>query len=274
MAVYALGDIQGCLSSLQQLLDKLNFDPAQDRLWFVGDLVNRGPQSLETLRYIRGLGDSAITVLGNHDLHMMAIAQGLRQQTYKDNLDDVLRAPDRDELFDWMRQQPLLHYDAALDFTMVHAGLSPAWDLAEARRCAAEVESVLRSDDYQLFITRMYGDEPNRWDDTVTGVERWRYIINCFTRLRFCDAAGRLSLKENGAPQQHEDLTPWFRMPGRRSSGLRIVFGHWSTLGRYHGENVYCLDSGCVWGGEMTALRLDGRPDWVSVPCPPACVPG
>jgi len=259
------------LTSLQQLLDKLNFDPARDRLWFVGDLVNRGPQSLQTLRFIHGLGDAAITVLGNHDLHMMAIAQGLRQQTDRDNIDAVLTAPDRDELFDWMRRQPLMHHDSDLNFTMVHAGFSPDWDLDEARRCAAEVESVLRADDYQQFITHMYGDEPSRWNNDSRGIERWRYIVNCFTRLRFCDADGRLALKEKGAPADHGDLLPWFRVPGRRSRELRIVFGHWSTLGRFHGDGVYCLDSGCVWGGEMTALRLDGVPLWHSVPCPVAC---
>lgn len=272
MAVFALGDIQGCLSSLQCLLDKLEFDPGRDRLWFVGDLVNRGPQSLETLRFVRGLGNAAITVLGNHDLHMMAISQGLRQQTRRDNLDAVLTAPDRDELFDWMRRQPLLHHDNELNFTMVHAGFSPNWDLRAAQACAAEVEGVLRSENYQQFIEQMYGDEPDRWSDDVHGVERWRYIVNCFTRLRFCDADGRLSLREKGAPEQHQELIPWFRVPGRRSQDLRIIFGHWSTLGRYHADNVYCLDSGCVWGAEMTALRLDSpQPEWTMVPCPLAC---
>ena len=271
MATYAIGDIQGCLTSLQALLAKIDFDPERDCLWLVGDLVNRGPQSLETLRFVRELGDAAVMVLGNHDLHMLAIAQGLRPQTRSDNLDDVLTAPDRQELFEWMRHQPLLHHDAGLGFTMVHAGLSPHWDLAEARQCAAEVEAVLRSDDYQSFITQMYGDEPDRWSADGGGVERWRYIINCFTRLRFCDPDGRLVLKEKGAPQQQPTLIPWFKVPGRRSASERIVFGHWSTLGMYHGDGVYCLDSGCVWGGSMTALRLDDEPEWISVPCTAAC---
>lgn len=271
MAVYAIGDIQGCLSSLQSLLDKVKFDPGSDRVWFVGDLVNRGPQSLETLRFIRGLGDSAITVLGNHDLHMMAISQGLRPQTHRDNISDVLAAPDRDELFDWIRRKPLMHHDATLGFTMVHAGFSPSWDLHEAQCCAAEVESVLQSSDYRKFISQMYGDEPRRWEGNVTGIERWRYIVNCFTRLRFCDVDGRLTLKEKGSPSQHEGLLPWFQVPGRKSVDLRIVFGHWSTLGRYQGDNVYCLDSGCVWGGEMTALRLDGELEWHGIPCVSAC---
>ena len=271
MATYAIGDIQGCLSALQRLLEKLDFDVSRDCLWFVGDLVNRGPQSLATLRFIRDLDDAAITVLGNHDLHMMAISQGLRPQTHRDNIDDVLSAPDRDELFDWIRKKPLMHHDDSLGFTMVHAGFSPSWDLPEAQRCATEVESVLRSNNYQQFITRMYGDEPSRWSDDVSGIDRWRYIVNCFTRLRFCDQDGRLTLKEKGAPSEHDGLLPWFQVPGRESADLRIVFGHWSTLGRYQGNNVFCLDSGCVWGGEMTALRLDGKPKWFSVPCSPVC---
>lgn len=276
MAVYAIGDLQGCLSSLQRLLDKIKFDPAQDKLWFVGDLVNRGPESLATLRFVRDLGDAAVTVLGNHDLHMMAIAQGLRQQTSKDNLDDILHASDREALFDWIRRKPLLHHDASLDFTMVHAGFSPGWDLPTAQQCAREVEAVLASEAYSDFICQMYGDEPDRWQEDVTGINRWRYIINCFTRLRFCDAQGRLVLKAKGSPASHPQLIPWFQIPGRKSEQVRIVFGHWSTLGRYHANNVYCLDSGCVWGGEMTALRLDVAPgdifpDWESVSCSAAC---
>jgi len=273
MAVYAIGDLQGCLSSLQKLLDRLAFDTAADRLWLVGDLVNPGPQSLETLRFVRDLGDAVTTVLGNHDLHLLAIAQGLRPHTDKDNITDILAAPDRDELFDWLRRQPLLHHDPGLGFTMVHAGLAPDWDLVTAQRCAREVETVLASDDYRGFIAEMYGDEPDYWQADVKGVERWRYIVNCFTRLRFCDSSGRLALKAKGAPEQHAGLVPWFRVPGRRHAGLRIVFGHWSTLGAHHEDDVYCLDSGCVWGRSMTALRLDGAPEWFSVPCPQACPP-
>ena len=271
MAVYAIGDLQGCLTPLRRLLDKLNFDPVTDRLWFVGDLVNRGPESLETLRYVQALGAAAITVLGNHDLHMIAISQGLRRQTSKDNLDDILGAPDRDELFDWIRHKPLLHHDVALNFTMVHAGFSPGWDLLTAQQCAHEVEAVLAGDDYTDFIRVMYGDEPDYWQSEAEGYNRWRYIINCFTRLRFCDARGRLALKAKGTPQDHPKLVPWFEVPGRRNADVRIVFGHWSTLGRYNGNNVYCLDSGCVWGGEMTAMRLDAALDWTSVPCDVAC---
>jgi len=271
MAVYAIGDLQGCLPSLQELLERLHFDPGQDRLWFVGDLVNRGPKSLETLRFVRDLGDAATTVLGNHDLHLLAIAQGLRPHTGKDNITDILVAPDRDELFDWIRRQPLMHHDPELEFTLVHAGLAPDWDLASAQQCAREVEAILVSDDYRDFIADMYGDEPDYWQADVGGMQRWRYIINCFTRLRFCDHDGRLALKAKGAPQQHPKLLPWFRVPGRRNADLRIVFGHWSTLGAYHEDNIYCLDSGCVWGREMTALRLDAEPEWVSVACPEAC---
>lgn len=272
MAVYAIGDVQGCLASLKKLLDHLCFDDRHDRLWFVGDLVNRGPQSLATLRFIKNLGDVASVVLGNHDLHMLAVAQGLRPPTPQDTLTEILQAPDRVELFDWVRTRPLLHHDADLGYTMVHAGLSPQWDLAQASQCAREVEDILSAEQYQDFIAHMYGDEPDFWSAEVGGIERWRYIVNCFTRLRYCDRQGRLVLSAKGKPgQQHAGLTPWFNVAGRKSAALNIVFGHWSTLGCYHEPGVYALDSGCVWGGSLTALRLTGQAQWFSVACEASC---
>jgi len=276
MAIYAIGDVQGCFDELMALLDKINFDTRNDQLWFAGDLVNRGPKSLQTLRFVKDLGDAAVTVLGNHDLHMIAIAQGLREQTCKDNISDVLNAPDRNELFNWVRKLSLLHHDERLGYTMVHAGLPPQWDLAMAQSCAAEVEAVLQADDYPLFISQMYGDEPDCWPVDLSGVDRWRFIINSFTRLRFCDAEGRLVLSEKGAPgSQAKGIFPWFDVPGRRSAEMKIIFGHWSTLGQ-HGQldqhGLYALDTGCIWGGSLTAMRLDcKKPEWVNIQCKAQC---
>ena len=274
MAVYAIGDVQGCYDQLRRLLDLLNFDPVSDRLWLVGDLVNRGPRSVETLQYVMGLGKSAVTVLGNHDLHVMALAMGLRKHSPRDQIDSLLSHKERDVLFDWLRRQPLLHHDDSLGYTMVHAGLAPEWDLDTARRCAREVESVLESDQCHDLIRAMYGDEPDRWSSDVRGIDRWRFIINCFTRIRYCDAQGRLVLKDKGPPRDAPaGLVPWFQVPSRKSRDLKIIFGHWSTLGRYDGDGVYCIDSGCVWGGALTALRIDRTPQWHSIPCPESCPP-
>lgn len=269
MAVYAIGDIQGCYDQLCALLELIEFDPACDRLWFAGDLVNRGPQSLPTLRFIKGLGSTATVVLGNHDLHVMALSMGLRKPSAHDHIDELLNAPDREELFDWLRFRPLLHHDAGLGYTMVHAGMAPQWDLKTAQQCAREIEQVLQADDYQGFIVQMYGDEPARWNSDVKGVERWRFIINSFTRLRYCDEQGRLSLVDKSPPgKQAPGLTPWFNVPGRRSADLKIIFGHWSALGRHEENNTFCLDSGCIWGGALTAMRLDSEPVWTSLACP------
>lgn len=275
MAVYAIGDVQGCHRELMTLLALLEFDPDSDRLWFVGDLVNRGPGSLEVLRFVKSLGDRAVTVLGNHDLHLLAVATGTREPGPGDTFDAVLAAPDRDELIDWLRRQPLLHHDATLGYTLIHAGLPPQWDLAQAARCAGEVESMLRSDSYTDFLCDMYGGKPDLWSEELRGTDRLRFILNCFTRLRFCDADGRIHLKEKGSPfGRGDELRPWFDIPGRASADLKLVFGHWSTLGRYHAPGVFALDSGCIWGGALTALHLDGEPEWVSLPCPGYCRPG
>ncbi len=268
MAVYAIGDVQGCFDELQELLEQLSFK-AGDTLWFTGDLVNRGPKSLDTLRFIKNLGARAITVLGNHDLHLLAVAAGCEAYRRGDTFDDVLNAPDRDELLNWLRACPLLHHDDESGFTLIHAGLPPQWDLAQARACAQEVETVLRAADYAEFLREMYGDRPRVWSEPLNGWDRLRFITNCFTRLRYCSAQGELALKEKGAPgTQPEGYLPWFEVPGRRNANLKIIFGHWSTLDVYPATNVFPLDGGCVWGGGLLALRLDGsRSERVRLEC-------
>lgn len=259
MSVYAISDVQGCYDALRTLLDKLQFDPNKDKLWFAGDLVNRGPQSLEVLRYVKSLGDCALTVLGNHDLHLLAVEAGIKKKDT--DLKEILAAPDRHELIEWLRQQPLLHHDPALGYTLVHAGVSPQWDLATAQACARELETVLRSEDYREFLKVMYGDGPRKWHWWLFGKRRLRYICNCFTRIRYCTRDGKLALQEKGAPgTQPKKYVPWFEVPKRASQDLRLVFGHWSTLGAYHAPGIYALDTGCVWGGALTALELTADP--------------
>jgi bis(5'-nucleosyl)-tetraphosphatase (symmetrical) len=276
VAVYAIGDVQGCFTALSALLDKLRFDPARDRLWFVGDLVNRGPDSLTTLRFVRDLGERAVTVLGNHDLHLLAVAAGKAKPKRRDTLAEILAAPDRDALLDWLRQRPLLHHDAALGYTLVHAGLLPQWDLALAERCAREVEAVLRGPRCTNFFEHMYGNLPDHWNESLHGDDRLRVIVNGLTRLRYCDLEGAMDLHQKGPPGTHPpDLLPWFRIPQRRSAALRVVFGHWSTLGSYRGDNVLALDSGCVWGEHLTAVRLDSAtPEFTSIACEPRHIAG
>jgi bis(5'-nucleosyl)-tetraphosphatase (symmetrical) len=273
MTVYAIGDVQGCHDDLRRLLERVRFDAAVDRLWFVGDLVNRGPDSLSVLRFIRDLGDRATAVLGNHDLHLLAVAAGIDKVKGGDTFDAVLSAPDRDELLGWLRHRPLLHVDSNLGFALLHAGLPPQWSLAEAGACAGEVESVLRGPNFAEFFQNMYGDLPDRWDESLRGWDRLRFIVNCFTRLRYVDDAGRILLKAKGAPEANRHLTPWFRAGTRKSGSQRIVFGHWSTLGLVMEHNVYALDTGCVWGGALTALRLDATPVPIAIDCAGACKP-
>lgn len=257
MAVYAVGDLQGCLQSLEKLLEALRFDPVADRLWMVGDLVNRGPQSLETLRFVRSLETSAICVLGNHDLHLLAIGAGVTRPRRGDTLEAVLTAPDAPELLDWLRFRPLLHHDASLGWTMVHAGLPPQWDLDCAMACAAEVEVKLRTEPERLFHA-MYGDLPDLWSEELMGSARQRFIINAFTRMRYVDSKGRLDHDCKTSPDQAPDnLIPWFRSPSRRTQTARILFGHWSTLGLINETNLIALDTGCVWGGTLSAVQLD-----------------
>ncbi len=274
MAIYAIGDVQGCFDELLALLEKVRFDPRHDRLWFAGDLVNRGAKSLEVLRFVKGLGDGAITVLGNHDLHLLAVVQGRRSPLAKDRMEAILSAPDRDELCDWLRQQPLIHRDESLGYVMLHAGLPPQWSLDEAMMRAAEVEQVLRSGDSAEFINQMYGNEPAQWSAQLSGWGRLRFITNCFTRLRFCDEQGRLELNEKGAPgNQPEGYRPWFELRDHQSDHQQILFGHWSTLKMRLPGNVHALDTGCVWGGRLSALRIDGEPQWTDVMCRTICDP-
>jgi bis(5'-nucleosyl)-tetraphosphatase (symmetrical) len=240
----------------------------RDRLWFVGDLVNRGPDSVACLRYVKSLGDAAVTVLGNHDLHLLCVAAGLERARARDTLDAVLGAPDREELLAWLRHRPLLHVEGG--FALVHAGLLPEWTVARARELAAEVEAVLRSRDYRDLLSRMYGDQPSRWSEALAGVDRLRVVINAMTRLRVCDADGAMALGFKGEPgDKHASLTPWFDIAGRRSRDHAIVCGHWSALGVMVRPDLMSLDSGCVWGRSLTAVRLDDR-RLFSVACPPA----
>jgi bis(5'-nucleosyl)-tetraphosphatase (symmetrical) len=261
MAIYAIGDVQGCDAELGALLKTIRFSADRDRLWFVGDLVNRGPESLQALRRIRALGDAATVVLGNHDLHLLAVALGQSRTRSGDTLEAILAAPDRDALLEWLGHRPLLHHDRSLNLVLLHAGLAPQWDLATAEACAREVEHALRHDPKRLF-EQMYGDEPSRWDDRLVGAERLRFAVNCFTRLRYVDSDGRLALRVKGSPKKSQTLSllPWFEAAGVRWRGPRIVFGHWSTLGFFRNDHVVGLDTGCVWGGSLTALRLD-QPD-------------
>ncbi len=266
MPVYAIGDIQGCYDPLLKLLEKIHFDPSADQLWFAGDLVNRGPKSLETLRFIKSLGKSAVCVLGNHDLHLLATALKQRKLKPKDSLAAILAAPDRDELLEWLRHRPLMHSDRG--FHLLHAGLAPQWDIHTAQKLARQAEKVFRSDRYAEFFHHMYGDKPDIWSKTLNSMEQTRFVVNCFTRMRFCDAAGRLDFKYNGPPgSQPQHLLPWFSIPERKSRDSTLIFGHWSALGYYHGHNCYAIDTGCLWGGQLTALKLGKKIKKFSVNC-------
>jgi bis(5'-nucleosyl)-tetraphosphatase (symmetrical) len=254
------------------LLDVARFDPAQDRLWFVGDLVNRGPASLACLRFVKSLGDRAITVLGNHDLHLVCVAEGIEKRRKRDTLDDVLAAPDRDELVAWLRTRPLMHVEG--EFALVHAGVLPEWDVARALQLAREVQARLSGAEYRTFLVRMYGDDPTHWEDSLEGDDRLRLIVNAMTRLRVCDGNGSMVLKFKGEPTEtSEKWTPWFDMPERRSRDHTMVCGHWSALGVRLRPDLLSLDSGCVWGRSLTAVRLEDRQVF-SVGCtPPPAAP-
>ncbi|MGH8031858.1 MAG: symmetrical bis(5'-nucleosyl)-tetraphosphatase [Luteimonas sp.] len=259
MAVWAIGDLQGCYDPTRRLLDRIRFDPTVDRLWFCGDLVNRGGESLQTLRLVHSLRDSAVTVLGNHDLSLLAIAERREDEQRKVNADlqGVLFAPDRDILIDWLRTQPLVHADRSLGWMMVHAGLAPKWTTQLAEAHAREVEAILRGGDYRGLFKQMYGDRPP-WSSTLTGPDRHRAIINAFTRMRYCTPRGRIAFDEKNAPgTQQPGLYPWYDVPGRAERDLKIVCGHWSTLGLFIGHGVHAIDTGAVWGGTLTALQLD-----------------
>ncbi|MBS1189109.1 MAG: Bis(5nucleosyl)-tetraphosphatase, ApaH [Rhodocyclaceae bacterium] len=259
MATYAIGDIQGCFDSFRRLLDLCAFDPARDRLWLVGDLVNRGPRSLETLRFVKALGTSAITVLGNHDLYLLMVAEGgVKYRAKDDTLEAILAAPDREELLDWLRHRPLCHVENG--YCLVHAGLLPQWTADQARALAREVEAALAGPRYREFILNLWGSDPASWSEHLTGWERLRVIVNAMTRMRFCTPEGIMEFHTKGeVAQAPAGYLPWFEVPGRRSAETVLVTGHWSALGLKLLPNLLALDSGCLWGGHLTALRLEDR---------------
>jgi bis(5'-nucleosyl)-tetraphosphatase (symmetrical) len=258
MATYAIGDLQGCFSPLEKLLAQIAFDPVRDRLWFTGDLVNRGPTSLEVLRFVKSLGDRAITVLGNHDLHLLTLDAGFAKKREDDTLDEILAAPDREELLDWLRTQPMAHRED--EYLLVHAGLLPAWSTTQALDLAAEVEEVLCGKNYESFLEQLYGSRPDRWDRELRGIDRLRVVVNAMTRLRFCSADGVMEFKTKGeADAPPPGFMPWFEVPGRAAADTSIIFGHWSALGLLLRPNLLGLDTGCVWGGALTAIRLEDR---------------
>ena len=260
MATYAVGDLQGCLEPLQCLLKQVAFDPQADRLWLVGDLVNRGPQSLETLRFLYSIRQSLVCVLGNHDLHLLAAGHNIERLKKNDTLREILDAPDRKELLDWLRQQKLMHYDEIRDIALVHAGIPPQWSLRKALKCAAEVEAALRDDNLLTpYLDGMYGNEPAKWNSDLKGVTRLRVITNYFTRMRFCTSEGKLDLKgKEGADTAPPGYAPWFKYKERKTRGLKIIFGHWAALeGQCNEPGVFALDTGCVWGGAMTLYNVD-----------------
>ncbi|HSG59773.1 MAG TPA: symmetrical bis(5'-nucleosyl)-tetraphosphatase [Woeseiaceae bacterium] len=261
MAIYAIGDLQGCYDPLRRLLDAVRFDPGADRLWLVGDLVNRGPKSLKTLRFVKSLGDSAIIVLGNHDLHFLALASGaIHASSRFESLEKTLEASDRDELADWLRHRPLAHYDKSIGTLLVHAGTHPEWSVKKTLARAAEVEEALRAPDYAKLLGKMYGNTPVAWSGQLTGYKRLRFIINCLTRMRMMTASLRLNMAHSGAPwRARKSLVPWYDFANPAWAGTRIVFGHWSQLGLVVLPEFICLDTGCVWGRQLTAAQLDTR---------------
>jgi len=269
MATYAIGDVQGCYEELLELLDTINFDEKKDQLWFTGDIVNRGPGSLEVIRLIKQL--NAVMVLGNHDLHLLAVASGEAKLRKKDTLDNVLNAPDASELLTWLKKRPLLYRDRKTGYNLLHAGLPPQWNISLAADCAVEVEQILQGETAAEFYAHMYGDEPDMWSDDLQGWDRLRFITNCLTRLRYCSPKGRISMQEKGPPgRQAGSLLPWYQVNGRQSAGETIIFGHWATirLGTkqdFKSARVHALDTGCVWGGKLSAMRLEDE-KYFSVP--------
>ncbi|MEI8266629.1 MAG: symmetrical bis(5'-nucleosyl)-tetraphosphatase [Betaproteobacteria bacterium] len=271
--ILLIGDLQGCCEPLDRLLDLAGFSPSRDRLVVLGDLVNRGPASLHVLQRLAALGGSARCVLGNHDLHLLAVAHGVRRAHRSDTLQQLLDSPDRQHWLQWLRHQPLALMESG--WLCVHAGLPPAWDTAQALEHAAEVSTALTSPDLPGLLVHLFGNEPSRWDDTLQGAGRLRFIVNALTRIRFCAADGTLELQtKEGLAATPAGLFPWFDTPGRRSAGQAIAFGHWSTLGLVNRPDLLGLDTGCVWGGTLSAARVDGgRHELLQVPCPQAQAP-
>jgi bis(5'-nucleosyl)-tetraphosphatase (symmetrical) len=272
MTTYAIGDLQGCRPNLAELLDRIHAVCAKPRLIFLGDVVNRGPSSLATLREVRALGDTANVVLGNHDLHLLAVANNIRKPHPTDTLDDILNAPDRDELLDWLRKQPLALFED--NHLFVHAGVLPQWTARQTIDLAHEVEAVLRGPNWIDFLRHMYGNQPAKWDDTLEGPERLRCIVNALTRLRFCTADGAMDLSASKGVESHvPGELRWFDMAGRKTEDVTVVFGHWSTLGLLMRPNLISLDTGCLWGGKLSAVCLDDR-SVIQVDCPQYQRPG
>lgn len=269
MAEYAIGDLQGCYDPFRRLLDKISFDPAKDHLWLVGDLVNRGPKSRRTLRFVKSLGKSATTVLGNHDLHLIALANDINVTNSRfESLWKILGRDDCDELINWLRFRPLAHYSKKLNTLMVHAGLPPQWTVKKTLARAKEVEAVLRRDDYAEFLENMYGNKPDKWSGKLSGNKRLRYIVNALTRMRMVTRDGRINLSYTGPPDKAgRNLIPWFEAENAKWRGTRIVVGHWSALGLVVNEDVVAVDTGCVWGRNLTAVRLDGKSAVTDVRC-------
>lgn len=261
MATYAIGDVQGCYDPLRRLLDYIGFDPAADRLWFVGDLVNRGPKSLEVLRLVKSLGEAATVVLGNHDLHLLMLSEGYGKANTEDTLAEVLSAHDRDELLDWLRAQALFHLDGS--WAMVHAGLLPGWTTGQAKRLSDEVSAALRAPNYREFLAAMWGSEPAQWDDDLSGWDRLRVVVNAMTRMRYVTATGAMEFRAVGSKSPPKKgpigCVPWFMAPGRMSAECTIVCGHWSALGLQQKPNLLAIDTGCLWGGSLTAVRREDR---------------
>jgi bis(5'-nucleosyl)-tetraphosphatase (symmetrical) len=281
MALYLIGDIQGCDGPLQRLLDTIGFSPSRDTLVVLGDLVNRGPDSLAVLRRLMALGTSAHCLLGNHDLHLLAVAQGVRPAHRSDTLDGILAAPDRGALLDWVRQRPLALQ--VRGWLLVHAGVLPQWSTEQTLALADEVSRLLRSADGPDWLRSMYGDQPDRWDDGLQGPDRWRVVVNALTRLRFCNADGVMEFAtKDSAGAAPPGFMPWFEVPGRHTADTPVAFGHWSTLGLLQRDRLLALDTGCVWGGCLSAARLrkpgsrhaSAALDIVQVPCPKAQRPG
>ncbi|HEX2332562.1 MAG TPA: symmetrical bis(5'-nucleosyl)-tetraphosphatase [Burkholderiales bacterium] len=269
MATYAIGDVQGCYDELQQLLGRVSFHKSADRLWFVGDLVNRGPKSLDVLRFVRDLADRAVVVLGNHDLHLVAQHEAIEGAHAGDTFDDVLQAPDAADLVGWLRRRPMMHAEGS--YAMVHAGLLPQWSIAKALSLAREVDRALAGPTYPDFLQHMYGAKPDQWDDALAGWDRLRVIVNAMTRMRFCDRAGRIDLKGKGT-QPRPGYLRWYETRPRNDAGT-LLFGHWSQHGLVLERTAVGLDSGCVWGGALSALRLEDRTLY-QVACPGYQTPG
>jgi len=272
--IYLVGDLQGCCNPFERLLQTLDFSPSRDHVYILGDLVNRGPDSLGVLRRLRELDNAATCLLGNHDLHLLAVAHGVRKPHRSDTLDTILNAPDREDWLNWIRQQRLAVYEHG--WLMVHAGVVPQWDAAQTVALAREVEAMLAGPDVGEFLTRMYGNQPERWDDSLQGVPRWRCVVNSLTRLRFCSADGTMEFAtKDGSDGAPEGFMPWFDVPGRRTEGTPVAFGHWSTLGLINRDDLLALDTGCVWGGQLSAVRVDGATrELIQIDCPQAQKPG